>query len=77
MEQAIACAQADAAMIAPYVGRVLEWYQRKEGRKFSLEEDPGVASVRRIFNYYKSYGYGTQIMAASFRNIGEIRSIAG
>lgn len=75
--QAIACANANAALISPFVGRILDWYKKAEGRDFSPEEDPGVASVKRIYNYYKTYGCDTIVMAASFRNAGEIRELAG
>jgi transaldolase len=75
--QAAACADAGAALISPFVGRIMDWYKKKEGRDFTPEEDPGVASVKRIYKYYKKYNYNTIVMAASFRNIGEIRELAG
>lgn len=73
----MACGHADAALISPFVGRILDWYKASTGRDFSPEEDPGVISVRRIYKYYKAYGVKTIVMAASFRNIGEIRQLAG
>lgn len=75
--QAAACADAGAALISPFVGRILDWYKAKEGRDFPAHEDPGVLSVNRIYNYYKVHGYPTVVMAASFRNIGEVRELAG
>lgn len=75
--QAAACADAGATLISPFVGRIMDWYKSKEGRGFAPHEDPGVLSVRRIYNYYKARDYPTIIMAASFRNIGEIRELAG
>lgn len=75
--QAAACADAGASLISPFVGRIMDWYKAKEGRDFAPHEDPGVASVKRIYQYYKQYKYNTIVMAASFRNIGEIRELAG
>lgn len=75
--QAAACADAGAALISPFVGRILDWYKAKEGRDFAPHEDPGVLSVRRIYQYYKQHGFSTVVMAASFRNIGEIQELAG
>ncbi|KAL4420874.1 hypothetical protein ABPG77_002833 [Micractinium sp. CCAP 211/92] len=75
--QAVACADAGAALISPFVGRIMDWHKKKEGRDFAPEEDPGVLSVKRIYKYYKKYNYGTTVMAASFRNVGEIRQLAG
>jgi transaldolase len=75
--QAIAGAEAGAYLISPFVGRILDWYKAKTGKTYSKEEDPGVASVKRIFNYYKKFGYKTIVMGASFRNIGEITELAG
>jgi transaldolase len=76
--QAAACAEAGATLISPFVGRILDWY--KAARKVDsipAAEDPGVESVRGIFTYYKRFGYPTEIMGASFRNIGEILELAG
>ncbi|CAG9464096.1 unnamed protein product [Pedinophyceae sp. YPF-701] len=75
--QGVACAEAGAALISPFVGRILDWYKKRDGDVYTPENDPGVASVRRIYNYYKHYGYDTVVMAASFRNVGEIRQLAG
>lgn len=75
--QAIAAAEADAFLISPFVGRILDWYKAAMKKDFSPSEDPGVKSVGAIFNYYKKYGYKTIVMGASFRNIGEITELAG
>lgn len=75
--QAIAAAEAGAFLISPFVGRILDWYKAATKKEYSKEEDPGVASVQAIFNYYKKYGYNTIVMGASFRNIGEITELAG
>ena len=75
--QARACAEAGAFLISPFVGRIMDWYKAKEGRDFEPAEDPGVLSVTDIYNYYKEHNYGTVVMGASFRNIGEILEIAG
>lgn len=75
--QAAACADAGASLISPFVGRIMDWYKAKEGREFAPHDDPGVHSVRRIYSYYKTHGYKTIVMAASFRNAGEIRELAG
>lgn len=73
----MACGHAKAALISPFVGRIMDWYKKEEGREFAPEEDPGVASVQKIYQYYKAYGVDTIVMAASFRNLGEIRELAG
>ena len=75
--QARACAEAGATLISPFVGRILDWHKAKHGRDFTAEEDPGVLSVRRIYDYYKAHGYPTVVMGASFRNMGEIVQLAG
>jgi len=75
--QAIAGAEAGAFLISPFVGRILDWYKAKTGKTYNKEEDPGVASVKAIFDYYKKYGYKTIVMGASFRNVGEITELAG
>jgi transaldolase len=75
--QARACAEAGVFLISPFVGRILDWYKAKEGREFAGNEDPGVISVSKIYNYYKEHGYKTVVMGASFRNIGEILELAG
>ncbi|WP_062266859.1 transaldolase [Endozoicomonas arenosclerae] len=75
--QAQACAEAGVFLISPFVGRILDWYKKAEGRDFEAAEDPGVVSVTRIYNYYKQHGYNTVVMGASFRNTGEIIELAG
>ena len=75
--QAVACAEAKITLISPFVGRILDWHKAKTGKTFTAEEDPGVISVRQIFNYYKKFGYNTIVMGASFRNTGEILALAG
>ncbi|MCP5319393.1 MAG: transaldolase [Pseudomonadales bacterium] len=76
--QAVACADAGVRLISPFVGRILDWYKKHEGRDaYPADEDPGVLSVRRIYSYYKHYGYATEIMGASFRNLDQIRALAG
>ncbi|ORY67687.1 transaldolase [Pseudomassariella vexata] len=75
--QAVAAAEAGAFLISPFVGRILDWYKASTKKEYKKEEDPGVASVQSIFNYYKKYGYSTIVMGASFRNIGEITELAG
>jgi len=78
LHQAIACAEAGARLISPFVGRILDWYKKAEGREsYPPAEDPGVLSVTKIYNYYKRHGYETEIMGASFRNLGEIIELAG
>jgi transaldolase len=78
MHQAIACAEARVRLISPFVGRILDWYKKAEGRdSYPPAEDPGVVSVTKIFNYYKKHGYRTEVMGASFRNLGEIIELAG
>lgn len=76
--QAVACAEANATLISPFVGRILDWYKASTGTvAYPPEQDPGVISVTRIFNYYKSHDYKTIVMGASFRNLGEIEQLAG
>jgi transaldolase len=78
LHQAIACAEAGATLISPFVGRILDWYKKSTGKEsYPAAEDPGVLSVRRIYDYYKKFGYKTEVMGASFRNIGEITELAG
>lgn len=78
LPQAIACADAGATLISPFVGRILDWSIKNEGKaSYAPAEDPGVHSVTSIYHYYKKYGYKTQIMGASFRNSGEILELAG
>jgi len=75
--QAIAGAEAGAYLISPFVGRILDWYKASTGKTYAKEDDPGVVSVKNIYNYYKKFGYKTIVMGASFRNIGEITELAG
>jgi transaldolase len=77
MHQAIACAEAKVTLISPFVGRILDWYKKDTGKDYQGAEDPGVQSVTTIYNYFKKFGYKTVVMGASFRNIGEIRELAG
>jgi transaldolase len=78
MHQAVACAEAGVTLISPFVGRILDWYKKDTGREeYPPEEDPGVLSVTKIYNYYKKFGYNTEVMGASFRNMGEITELAG
>ncbi len=78
LHQAIACAENGITLISPFVGRILDWYKKDTGRDFyAPAEDPGVVSVTEIYNYYKKFGYKTEVMGASFRNIGEITELAG
>jgi len=77
MAQAVACAEANITLISPFVGRILDWYKKSEGRDFKGADDPGVKSVTEIYNYYKSNDYKTVVMGASFRNIDEIIELAG
>ncbi|WAK01305.1 transaldolase [Methylobacter sp. YRD-M1] len=78
MHQAIACAENGITLISPFVGRILDWYKKDTGRdSYAPEEDPGVISVTDVYNYYKKFGYKTEVMGASFRNIGEITELAG
>ena len=77
LPQAVACAEAKAKLISPFVGRILDWFKAKAGRDFPPAEDPGVLSVREIYAYYKQFGHTTEVMGASFRNKGEILELAG
>ena len=82
LPQAVACAQAQVQLISPFVGRIYDWYKKAAGPDWDEaaqagSNDPGVLSVKRIYNYYKAYGIPTEIMGASFRNIGQIRALAG
>jgi transaldolase len=78
LHQAIACAEADITLISPFVGRILDWYKKDTGKdSYPANEDPGVLSVTTVYNYYKKFGYKTEVMGASFRNIGEITELAG
>ncbi|KAF9555405.1 transaldolase [Agrocybe pediades] len=75
--QAVACAEAGVTLISPFVGRILDWYKKNTGKNYEGDEDPGVQSVKKIFNYYKQHHYKTIVMGASFRNVGEIKALAG
>jgi transaldolase len=77
LHQAIACAEAKVTLISPFVGRILDWYKKDTGKDYVGADDPGVQSVTKIYNYYKKFGYKTQVMGASFRNSGEIKELAG
>jgi transaldolase len=78
LHQAIACAENGITLISPFVGRILDWYKKDTGRDhYEPAEDPGVVSVTQVYNYYKKFGYKTEVMGASFRNIGEITELAG
>mgnify|MGYP002776990725 FL=1 len=77
LHQAIACAEAGVTLISPFVGRILDWYKKETGQTYEGADDPGVQSVTAIYNYYKKFGYTTEVMGASFRNISEIIELAG
>jgi transaldolase len=78
LAQAIACAEAGATLVSPFVGRILDWYKKHDGvDKYAPTEDPGVISVTEIYRYYKQFGYKTEVMGASFRNVDEILELAG
>lgn len=78
MAQAVACADAKAFLISPFVGRITDWYKKAEGvDSYAPNDDPGVKSVRRIYDYYKSNGINTVVMGASFRNVDQIKALAG
>jgi transaldolase len=76
--QAVACAEAGVQLISPFVGRILDWHKKASGKdNYAAAEDPGVVSVTKIYNYYKKFGHATEVMGASFRNVGEILELAG
>jgi transaldolase len=78
MHQAVACAEAGATLISPFVGRILDWYKKSTGKEsYPAAEDPGVVSVTRIYEYFKKFDHPTEVMGASFRNMGEITELAG
>ena len=77
LPQAIACAEAGAQLISPFVGRIYDWYKKTSGEDYSGANDPGVQSVKRIYDYYKKFGYATEVMGASFRNTSQILELAG
>ena len=75
--QAIACAEAGVKLISPFVGRIYDWYKKSTGTDYQGAEDPGVQSVKRIYQYYRKFGYNTEVMGASFRNTSQILELAG
>ena len=75
--QAIACAEAGSQLISPFVGRIYDWYKKSTGTEYTGSDDPGVQSVKRIYNYYRKFGYRTEVMGASFRNTSQILELAG
>jgi transaldolase len=75
--QAVACADAGVTLVSPFVGRIFDWYRRRDGVDYAPDDDPGVVSVRRIYRYLKKFGYPTEVMGASFRNTGQILALAG
>ena len=75
--QAVACAEAQVFLISPFVGRIYDWYKKHEGRDYTGVDDPGVLSVKKIYEYYRKFDYKTIVMGASFRNIGQIEALAG
>lgn len=77
MAQAVACAEANVTLVSPFVGRILDWYKRSTGKDYESHNDPGVISVKTIYDYYKKFDYKTVIMGASFRNTGEIEELSG
>jgi transaldolase len=77
LPQAIACADAQVQLISPFVGRIYDWYKKSTGQEYSGADDPGVQSVKRIYNYYRKFGYDTEVMGASFRNTSQITELAG
>jgi len=77
LPQAIACAEAGVQLISPFVGRIYDWYKQKTGTDYQGADDPGVQSVRRIYAYYRKFGYQTEVMGASFRNTSQIVELAG
>lgn len=77
LPQAIACAEASAQLISPFVGRIYDWYKKQTGQEIYGADDPGVLSVKKIYNYYRKFGYPTEIMGASFRNTSQILELAG
>ena len=75
--QAVACAEAGVRLVSPFVGRIYDWYKANTGKDYKGADDPGVISVTRIYNYFKKFGYQTEVMGASFRNTGQIVYLAG
>jgi transaldolase len=77
LPQAVRAAEAKVQLISPFVGRIYDWYKKENKRDYSGPEDPGVQSVQEIYSYYKKFGYKTEVMGASFRNVGQIQELAG
>jgi transaldolase len=77
LPQAVRCAEAKVQLISPFVGRIYDWFKKENKRDYSGPEDPGVQSVQEIYSYYKKFGYKTEVMGASFRNVGQIQELAG
>jgi transaldolase len=77
LPQAVRCAEAKVQLISPFVGRIYDWYKKENKRDYTGAEDPGVLSVKEIYTYYKKFGYATEVMGASFRNVGQIQELAG
>lgn len=75
--QAVACAEANVKLISPFVGRIYDWYKKSTGLEYQGADDPGVQSVKRIYQYYRKFGYETEVMGASFRNTSQILELAG
>src|SRR3977135_669763 len=77
LPQAVRCAEAKVQLISPFVGRIYDWYKAHEKRDYRGPEDPGVQSVKEIYTYYKKFGHRTEVMGSSFRNVSQIRELAG
>lgn len=77
LEQAAACGEAGVQLISPFVGRIYDWYKKNTGQEYTAQNDPGVLSVKHIYNYYRQFGFKTEVMGASFRNTGQILELAG
>ncbi len=77
LAQAVACAEGGITLISPFVGRIYDWFKKSTGQEYSGADDPGVQSVRRIYDYYRQFGYPVEVMGASFRNAGQILELAG
>ncbi|MDQ2821239.1 MAG: transaldolase [Pseudomonadota bacterium] len=77
LPQAIACAEANVQLISPFVGRIYDWYKKSTGIDYTGAQDPGVQSVKRIYQHYRKFGYKTEVMGASFRNVSQITELAG
>jgi transaldolase len=77
LPQAVACADAGAQLVSPFVGRIYDWYKKHTGQEYSGADDPGVQSVQRIYDYYRKFGHDTEVMGASFRNVSQILELAG